>query len=158
LVRHIRLGLTHPIVGTRNRYAKREEFPAIAEDILAFAEVARRSNISFSFDCGFEFCMFSLDQHKKLLECGIRFTSRCDPIVDIGPDLNVWRCFPLLGDVCGKLDDFETRNDIIDHFNEKYRYIKRMGNLPECPQCRYQAAGLCSGGCLARTLIDFKAK
>ena len=158
MVRHIRLGLTHPIVGAGNRYARRKDFPAIAEDIVAFAKVVERNNISFSFDCGFEFCMFSLEQHKTLLGCGIRFTSRCDPIVDIGPDLNVWRCFPMLGDVCGKLDAFETRNDIIDHFNKKYGHIKRMGNRPECPQCRYQATGLCSGGCLARTLISFKAK
>lgn len=155
LVRHIRLGLTQPIVGTNNRYAKREEFPAIAEDIVAFADVVRHKKISFSFDCGFEFCMFSLDQHKELLRCGIKFSSQCNPIIDIGPDLKIWRCFPLMQDPCGNLDEFDTRHDIIDYYNEKYKHIKRMGNLSECAQCCYRANGLCGGGCLARTLLSF---
>jgi radical SAM protein with 4Fe4S-binding SPASM domain len=156
LVRHVRVGLTHPIGGSVNRFARREAFPEIARDILAFAQKAYQHEISFSFDCGFEFCMFSLDQHQALLRCGIKFLSRCDPIIDIGPDLSVWRCFPLLKDVCGTLDDFEHRNRIIDHYEDKYKTIMRMGNLAQCPKCRYRINGLCSGGCLARVLNSFQ--
>ena len=158
LVPHIRLGLTHPILESTNRYARREDFPDIAQDIVDFAAVALDHNISFSFDCGFEFCMFTLEQHQELLRCGIKFMSLCDPIVDIGPDLNVWRCFPLLNIPCGNLDAFENRFEITGYYDEKYKNIQRMGNRAECPQCRYRINGLCCGGCLARTLISFHNK
>ena len=99
--------------------------------------------------------MFSLQQHKELLRFGMKFKSLCDPIIDIGPDLEVWRCFPLLKYSAGKLDGFESRFDLIDYFEEKYKTIKPMGVRAECPHCRYRLNGLCSGGCLARTLISF---
>ena len=156
LVRHVRLGLTHPIRGAGNHYARRIDFPVIAEDIMNFGRTAYNNQISFSFDCGFEFCMFSLEQHKTLLQYGIKFNSRCSPIIDIGPDLSVWRCFPLLKDVCGSLESFEHRDEIIDHYEQKHKTVKQMGNRTECPQCRYRINGLCSGGCLARILNSFK--
>lgn len=156
LAPHIRVGLTQPIVGANNRYAGKMDLPGIARDLVAFARTVCEKGITYSFDCGFPFCMFTLDQHKELLRCGIKFKSECAPIVDIGPDLSVWRCFPLLGDVCGSLPQFHTRDAIIDHYHNKYRHIMAMGNRAKCPQCRYRVNKLCSGGCLARTLIDFQ--
>jgi len=152
---HIRAGLTHPVVGSKNIYARQDDFPAIAADLVGFAEKAFQNDINFSFDCGFQFCMFSLDQHKELLRFGVKFRSVCTPIIDIGPDLGVWRCFPLLNDVAGQLDDFKRRKRIIDAFEKKYRSFQRMGNMLECPQCIYRKNELCSGGCLARTIRSF---
>jgi len=155
LAPHVRVGLTQPIVDSKNTYAKVEDFNAIAEDLVAFAETAFRKKISFSFDCGFQFCMFTLDQHKELLRFGIKFKSVCSPIIDIGPDLSVWRCFPLLNHMGGKLTDFKGRNGIVDYYDERYQHLQSMGNRAECPECHYRKNKLCSGGCLARTLISF---
>jgi len=152
---HIRVGLTHPVVGENNIYAREEDFPAIADDLLSFAEKIYRENLSFSFDCGFQFCMFSLDQHRELLRMGIRFSSVCSPIIDIGPDLKIWRCFPFSNDVCGRLSDFPVRNKLTDHYDAKYRTLLQMGNRKECPECRHRINGLCNGGCLSRTLNAF---
>lgn len=152
---HIRAGLTHPVVGSKNVYARQDDFKAIAADLVQFAEKAYRNDISFSFDCGFQFCMFTLEQHKTLLRYGVKFRSVCTPIIDIGPDLSVWRCFPLLNDVAGNLKDFKVRKKIIDAFDGKYKSLQSMGNRMECPQCIYRKNGLCSGGCLARTLRSF---
>ena len=156
LSRHVRVGITQPIVGSKNAAAPEDDYPKIASDLLNFAERAEQNNISFSFDCGFQFCMFTLEQHKELLRMGIKFKAVCNPIIDIGPDLSVWRCFPLLNDVDGHLTDFDTKNQIIDFYNRKYKNYKPMGNKLECPQCRYRVNGLCDGGCLARTLISFQ--
>jgi radical SAM protein with 4Fe4S-binding SPASM domain len=156
LAPHIRVGLTHPIVESKNNFAQRTDLPAIARDLVMFAKAAFEHRITYSFDCGFPFCMFTLDQHKELLRYGIKFRSECAPIVDIGPDLSVWRCFPMLNDVCGHLGRFRTRDEIIEHYHVKYKHIMAMGNRAECPQCRYRVNNLCRGGCLARTLIDFQ--
>jgi radical SAM protein with 4Fe4S-binding SPASM domain len=156
LNKHVRVGITQPIVGSENTFAQENDFQEIASDLLNFAAKAHQKNISFSFDCGFQFCMFTLEQHKELLRLGIKFKAVCNPIIDIGPDLCVWRCFPFLNDVGGHLADFQTKNQIIDYYNRKYKSYKPMGNKPECPQCRYRVNGLCAGGCLARTLISFQ--
>jgi radical SAM protein with 4Fe4S-binding SPASM domain len=156
LAPHVRVGLTQPIVETKNSFAQKMDLPGIASDLVSFAKAVCENRITYSFDCGFPFCMFTLDQHKELLRYGVKFKSECAPIVDIGPDLSVWRCFPLLNDVCGQLDQFDTRDDIIDHYHGKYKHIMAMGNRAKCPQCRYRVNKLCSGGCLARTLIDFQ--
>ena len=155
LSHHVRVGLTHPIAGTKNAYAREEDIPQIAKDLIVFAQKAHKLGIGFSFDCGFRFCMFTLDEHRELLRLGVLFRSNCDPIVDIGPDLGVWRCFPLINDVAGSLDRFESRKQIVSHFEKKYQTFKRMGNMAECPQCIYRKNNLCSGGCLARTMISF---
>lgn len=155
LCSHVRVGLTHPIVGADNAYAREEDFPEIAEDLIVFAELAYRNGVNYSFDCGFPFCMFTLDQHRELLRFGIKFRSICNPIIDIGPDLSLWRCFPLLNDIAGHLDDFETRKAVLSHFDKKYKSFSTMGTLLECPECVYRRNQLCSGGCLARTYISF---
>lgn len=153
---HIRVGLTHPIVGSDNIYAHEADFSRIAEDLVIFAEKVFKNKLTFSFDCGFQFCMFTLDQHKELLRFGIRFRSLCDPIIDIGPDLSLWRCFPLFKNIAGYLDDFSLHEEIISHYeNRYYRTIQDLGNRLECPQCIYRQNGLCKGGCLARSMISF---
>jgi radical SAM protein with 4Fe4S-binding SPASM domain len=156
LAPHVRVGLTQPIVEAKNRFARKMDLPGIASDLVSFAKAVYENRITYSFDCGFPFCMFTLDQHKQLLQYGVKFKSECAPIVDIGPDLSVWRCFPLINDVCGQLNQFDTRDDIIEHYHNKFKHIMAMGNRSKCPQCRYRVNKLCSGGCLARTLIDFQ--
>jgi radical SAM protein with 4Fe4S-binding SPASM domain len=153
---HIRLGIAHPIPGAGNVYARDQDLPSIASRIVDFAEKAHRNRFTFSFDCGFPFCMFTLDQHRELLRFGVKFVSRCDPIIDIGPDLSLWRCFPLMNEVNRRLSDFETKNQAVDFYEGVHKSFVPMGNRPECPQCRYRANHLCRGGCLARTLAAFR--
>jgi len=152
---HIRVGLTHPILGVQNRYALEEDFPAIAQNLVDFAEKAYRSNIGFSFDCGFRFCMFTLEQHKNLLRFAVKFKATCSPIIDIGPDLLVWRCFPLFNEANRPLEEFQNAKQITDFYEEIHRSFFPMGNRPECPECRYRTNDLCHGGCLARTMASF---
>jgi len=154
-VREVRLGLAHPIPGEGNEFARQDDLPGIAARIVDLAGKARAGGFTFSFDCGFPFCMFTLDQHRELLRCGVKFASRCAPVIDIGPDLGLWRCFPLVNEAPRRLEDFETVQQAADFYDALHRSYLPMGNRPECPQCRYRAAGLCRGGCLARTLASF---
>ena len=155
LSRQVRLGLTHPILGAGNRYAREEDIPAIAYDVLAFCEKTHEHGISCSFDCGFRFCMFSIEQHATLLRLAVKFQSICSPVIDIGTDASVWRCFPLTNQAKLKLADFDTRNQMVDFYDDKFKHVMPMGNLAECSQCIHRANGLCKGGCLARTLDSF---
>ncbi len=155
LERHIRVGITHPILGTENRYAREEDLPAIADDLVSFAGKTYENGISFSFDCGFKFCMFSLDQHRELLNYAVKFKSVCSPIVDVGPDLGIWRCFPLTNRANRRLEEFQNKREVIKFYKDSFNSYYKMGNTPDCPECRYRINGLCNGGCLARTIGSF---
>lgn len=155
LVPHIRLGLTQPILGVNNAHLALEDFSAVAEEIVAAAENFAQNNLFFSFDCGFPFCMFTLEQHKKLLSCAINFKSLCAPIIDIGPDLSVWRCFPLSCLDNRHLNEFETRMDIEFYYHETFRAYEPLGIYSRCVGCPYRRQGLCTGGCLSRVLREF---
>lgn len=151
----IRFGLTQPILGVNNSYLPLEDFSGVAKEIVAAAEKFTRKNLFFSFDCGFPFCMFTLDQHKKLLSCAIHFRSLCSPIIDIGPDLSVWPCFPLSCIHNRHLDEFETRMDIEFYYHEMFQAYQHLGIYGRCMECPYKRQNLCTGGCLSRILREF---
>jgi radical SAM protein with 4Fe4S-binding SPASM domain len=153
---HVRLGLTQPILGVNNIHLPLESLPDVAQEIVAAAHLFTREGLFFSFDCGFPFCMFSLDQHQELLSCAIKFRSSCNPVVDIGPDLSVWRCFPLSSIYNRRLQEFETRMDIEYYYSELFRSYRQFGIYPRCTECDYKIQGLCSGGCLSRVLREFQ--
>jgi sulfatase maturation enzyme AslB (radical SAM superfamily) len=152
---HIRLGLAQPVLNGNNLYLQLEDFSAVAEEIVKVAESFTKHDLFFSFDCGFPFCMFTIEQHKKLLSCAIHFRSLCSPIIDIGPDLSVWRCFSLSGIHNRRLDEFETRADIDYFYQEVFRPYRQFGIYPECLDCNFRKQGLCTGGCLSRVMREF---
>lgn len=152
---HVRLGLTQPIMGVNNRHLPIEDFSAVAGEIVAIAERFTRHKLFFSFDCGFPFCMFTLSQHQKLLSCAIHFRSLCSPIIDIGPDLTIWRCFPLSRLKNRHLDEFETRMDAEFYYQNLLSNYRQFGIYPQCSDCDYKREDLCCGGCLSRVLREF---
>jgi len=155
LAPHIRFGLAQPILGADNRHLPHEDFSSVAEEIVKAAGSFTSRNLFFAFDCGFPFCMFTLDQHKKLLSCAIHFRSLCSPIIDIGPDLSVWCCFPLSCIQDRHLAEFETRMDIEFYYGELFRSYQQFGLYARCRECNYKKEKLCTGGCLSRILREF---
>lgn len=155
LAPHLRLGLAQPILGVNNVHLPLEAFPGVSKEIVMAAERFTRRGIYFSFDCGFPFCMFSMDQHKKLLSLAIPFRSLCSPIIDIGPDLSTWRCFPLSRIRNRRLEEFETRMDVEFFYQELFRYYQQFGIYSRCTDCPYKRQALCTGGCLSRVLRQF---
>lgn len=153
---HVRFGMAQPILGAENVYLPTEAFPAVAAKLVAAAREWTPKGLYFSFDCGFPFCMFTLEQHAELLRCGIPFRSLCDPVVDVGTDLRVWRCFPHA--TCGEqtLDQFDVRADAVKYFSRQDRAFGPFGIYDRCLDCVYRKQGLCCGGCLSRTKRLFR--
>lgn len=152
---HLRMGLTQPILGAENKHLPAEDFPTVAEEIVDAARMFSPHGFTFSFDCGFPFCMFSLEQHKELLANAVLFRSLCSPIIDIGPDLKVWRCFPLSQVYNRQLSDFNQRSDAEFYYRQKLHPYQQFGIYDRCLQCQYRQHELCSGGCLSRSLGQF---
>lgn len=159
LKKHLRLGLAHPIPGQKNIYVKREKLTKMIDSLLSYEPYFKRFRVNVGFDCGFPLCSFTDDQLGKLFKIsGGRMSFGCGPAVDIGPDMNIWSCFPLSDYHKKSIYDFDNIKEVVDYYMD-FQYKVRgeaAGIFKECDDCFYREDGLCSGGCLAHMLSDFK--
>jgi len=151
LSRKIRIGLAQPIHGLGNSYLKEEAVPVACARLVDMAVDLARDGISLGLDCGFRGCAFSNRQRGVLLECGAQPQFDCSPVLDIGPDLIVWRCFPFSATPGVRLLDFRSLQEVSDHFDRVWAKEAALGNTPDCTECRHFGRG-CRGGCLSRTV------
>ncbi|MFA4889653.1 MAG: radical SAM protein [Candidatus Omnitrophota bacterium] len=155
LPRSIRLGVASPIVAEKNEYIAFNDHPRLSSRIVRFAEQCDKENISIRFDCGFALCNFSEQQLGKLFYCNAKFSSSCGEVIDVGPDLSVWRCFPLSAVCNKKLTDFKNLQGISLFYARKFMNFRKIGATQKCRGCRYLARRQCSGGCLAHIMNTF---
>lgn len=152
LEKTIRVGIAQPIVGQDNECLAPENYARVGAGIVKMAEACVKHDILIGFDCGMTLCMFSEEQHGKIATCTSGFKSVCDPIIDIGPNMDVWSCFPLSGVLNTRLDKFERRGDIVAFYNGLLRPYRSLGCMPECLRCEFKRRRQCFGGCLAHAM------
>ena len=153
LCNHVRVGMTQPIKGMDNAYLLEEDMAKASTRLVAMAEDMAEHGIKLGFDCGFRPCSFTDEQLAILAECGTQFAFVCNPILDIGPDLMVWRCFPFSVEEGVKLTDFNSFVEIEDYFSAKWQSTQKIGNTDNCPSCENLVSESCAGGCLSRTFV-----
>ncbi|MBK8805532.1 MAG: radical SAM protein [Bacteroidales bacterium] len=155
LHKHIRIGLTHPIVGEKNVALSKADMPNMAKQFMSFVPYMLDNSITAGFDCGMPMCLFDDAELGKLYKMNkgrIKFS--CGSAIDIGPDLSVWSCFPLANHEKKSLYDFNSLHDITQYFSSKHNPIRnqKYGIFQECASCNYRNKELCAGGCLAHLL------
>lgn len=149
----VRIGITQPIKGASNLFLLEKDMRVTCRRLVDLAEDLAVSGINIGFDCGFRLCLFTPSERSILAECGTEFLFVCSPILDIGPDLMVWRCFPFSGEACVKLTDYDSLISIQNHFDKQWETIQSKGNTYNCASCSHRMNGVCNGGCLSRTLL-----
>lgn len=155
LDKYIRVGLTQPIKGMNNAYLMEEDLATASARLVEMAEDFAEYGVKLGFDCGFRTCSFTDEQLAILAECGTGFSFVCDPVLDVGPELMVWRCFPFSVEEGVKLTDYNSFEEIYNHFTDKWKSIQQKGNTDDCPSCDNLEIGSCAGGCLSRTFAKF---
>lgn len=155
LRREVRLGLAHPIVGEVNESPSDAQLPIIGTRLISQLKELEIRNILGSFDCGFSLCMFPEDELGTLITSTTGFRSQCSVIVDVGPDLTVWPCFPLSAVYNTSLSEFDSADSIVEYYSRLLSGIGAVGSLSECLECKYKQRRQCTGGCLARTLRNW---
>ena len=152
LKKHIRLGLAQPIPGQKNECLTLEELRDMAERLRNQLDMLEQNRITMGFDCGMPLCIFSNEDIGRLFKLNKgRVLFSCGAALDIGPDMQVWACFPLANYEKRSLYDFDNIEEIKNYFAEQHNEIrkKRKGIFEECESCNYLKEGLCMGGCLA---------
>jgi len=164
LRKHIRLGLAQPIPGQKNECLAANEVRYISKTLRNQLDLLEKHRITLSFDCGMPMCIFSDEDLGRLFKLNrgkILFT--CYPAIDIGPDLQVWACFPLSNYEKKSLYDFNSVDEIKHYFIDKQQNIRNCrdvarrvsrnkGIFDECNKCVHFAEKLCNGGCLAHLI------
>ena len=156
LKREIRLGVAHPIAGSENQFVSDEDLPRLGDRLLAQLDELERHDILGALDCGFPLCMFPEDRFGRLVN-NLRpgNFSLCRPIIDVGPGLTAWPCFPLGGLLNVNLRDFKNREELMAHYESKLAAVRGLGFIDRCLDCKYRTRGQCCGGCVARTLRNW---
>ncbi len=155
LNKNIRLGIAQPIVGEQNKHLVVKSYPDVGKKVVEFSEICDKKDIKIGLDCGFVLCMFNESQIGKLIYNNVNFSILCGSIIDIGPDLTVWNCFPLSKMHNVQLEDFETEKQLKHSYDDIYKPYRRFGMMDECFSCKYLLRGQCTGGCIAHKINSF---
>ena len=158
LQRHIRLGLAHPIPGKKNMCIKPENMRLMAEELMAYLPTFEAFDIHVGFDCGMPMCIYTDEEIGKLFKHTFgNVNFRCGAAIDVGPDMNVWACFPLSGYNKHSLLEFQDLEDLNRCFAEFHNTarVEIGGIFEKCDNCEYRLKGMCSGGCLSHSLNKF---
>lgn len=159
LKRTIRLGIAHPICGAENQFIRIHDIEKVIERIFEYKELLERFRVRPGLDCGFPMCKFSDDQLGWLLKNnGGHCDFGCGPVVDIGPDMTVWSCFPLSSHRKKSIFDFNSLKDVFDYFQKIHNAVRteQAGIYENCDSCPMREENRCAGGCIAHAVRAFK--
>lgn len=155
LIKSVRLGTASPICGHENLYLSFNDHKKVAPAIVRFAQKCDLSDIHIKFDCGFLLCSFTEEEIGRLLCYNTPLECTCSLVIDINPNLTIWRCFATSMIWQKKLKDFKNLEDIYSFYIKKFEPFKKTGISKRCFGCKYLRRGQCSGGCLGHILKSF---
>jgi len=153
----VRMSFSLPVVGVHNACLSMDELKQMGPFVVDFARRAAALGVTAQLDNAFPLCIFSHEQAGELLMKGVfelRRNARCEPIIDIGPDLSVWCCFCLSRLWNRHLDEFENLQAIQAYYRGVWGAFQgRLFPMEECDTCPYRERWGCQGGCLSYTIL-----
>ncbi|MCE5324340.1 radical SAM protein [bacterium] len=152
LSKHIRVGIAVPMIGGGNEHVAPTKFREAALAFIDLARYAARFNISLGTDCGFVACMFTEREIGELQWLGAKLIFTCGPVMDIGPDYEVWHCFPLARIMRVKMEDNKMPIGAFKDAAQTLREHFRAGVFERCSICDFRRKGICMGGCLGHII------
>ena len=159
LQRNVRIGIAHPIPRKRNRFISVEDIGDITERLFSYIPMFERFRVKPGFDCGFPLCRMS-DAHLAWIYryTGGKSQFECGPVIDIGPDMSVWPCFPLASFHKKSLFEFNTLQEVLDYYRRIHDVVRTEvgGIFEDCDDCQLREDGICHGGCIAHSVTKFQ--
>jgi radical SAM protein with 4Fe4S-binding SPASM domain len=161
-IRNIRMSFSLPVFGAQNTYLDIEEHKGMAPFIMQFVREAESHGVTAQLDNALPLCIFSYEQAGELMLKGVldpRRNARCEPIIDIGPDLTVWFCFCLSKLYNRRLAEFENLQEIQAYYREvMHVYQDVIFPMEECYDCDYREVWGCQGGCITHSILKDKGR
>lgn len=158
LKRQIRMSFAHPIFKMNNAHIKIEDMKRTIERLFHYMPTIEKLNIKPGFDCGFTMCLFSDEQLGRIFKIiGHEIKFGCGPAIDIGPDMEVWCCFPLYNFNRKSVFEFTSIKGIYDYYMSMQEKVRSEvgGIFEDCDNCKHREEKRCSAGCVAHILKSF---
>lgn len=158
-IRHARVAITTPndcIVELGFNRLKR-----LRKELLKLTTRLMYENILFTVDCNRPpECIWNEEEQIKLEFIHKRklnrkqydnfFISKCNPVIDILPDLTAIRCFGLSGISKVNISDYKNIDDLMKYYREVFdSEILTKPSSEECLTCKAFKSKTCYGGCLS---------
>lgn len=130
--------------GNNSEYVPLCKYAELVLLLRKWSRVLSDNGISSGLDCHcIPRCAISGDYD----ETAPVFKSKCSQfMIDIGPDLAVWSCFPF-SDSHGKLTRFRDFEEIQSAITQSLK-TKVLRYESQCSACKDSKMGACTGGCL----------
>ena len=138
---HLQLQVAVPC-SQNGSFVPLEKYGALLDLLGQWATILRKNRFSCTLDC------------HSIPPCALRekdngpftYRSTCDSfMIDIGPGLEVWPCFPLSGETY-RLEEFETFADIRRCFQE-VSSSRTLAYEGRCKDCEHRLNRSCDCGC-----------
>ncbi len=152
--KNLRLSFSMPVSveGKTNTHLPIEEYKQAAKYVMDFTHRAEQLGATVGLDNAVPICMFTPQELSELMIKQVVSPQRnfvCNPAIDIGPDLSVWRCFGTSKLFNKKLDDFDSLGEILEYYQRMSRlYQFKFYPLKECETCEHAKKERCQGGCI----------
>jgi organic radical activating enzyme len=157
LRREVRIGIANPIIGCETAYLGDSLLKKAGKRLVRQLIDMEKRDILGSLDCGFTFCMFDENDLGTLaLTTTQGFSSICGSIIDVGPDLTAWPCFPLSEILNVNLLDFQNHKKLAEFYSMKTSVLRSFGSTNDCISCKYLKRHQCTGGCFARVVKSWQ--
>jgi MoaA/NifB/PqqE/SkfB family radical SAM enzyme len=155
--RRLRLGIAHPVPGSQGSFIPTQDLRSVMARLYSFRHLFETYRISPSLDCGFPLCKFSDQELGWLYRSGSYSPFGCGPALDIAPDMTVYHCFPLSNYKRKSLFEFNSLEEINQHFSQLRDEIRAEipGIYEECAGCRCREDGVCAGGGMCQIVRRF---
>lgn len=154
---NIRLGLANPILGEKTDCLPVSQLHDLGQKVIGFLMDFERNGIVPQIDCGMPLCAFSDEDLGQLYRLsGGRLHFRCEPALDIGPDMMVWACFPLHKVKKRSVFEFDSIHEMNKYYLDLFKRLRDQGQrgiYDACLGCREYARGVCAGGCIGNLPI-----
>lgn len=152
----MRLGFAVPNLESDNAHLAIDEQKKVVPALMAFAGELDKRKFRIDMDCGWALCAFTPEDLGRLIYLGMKvYNSQCLQSLDIGPNLDVWPCFPLGSRYRANLKDFNSFREASNHFQKLLAPFTTIGSEGKCLGCVHLERGICSGGCLAAAIKAF---
>lgn len=151
LTRHIHFQIAVP-ARENTGYVPFEDYGAVLQLLVRWSKILRKNGISKGLDChSMPKCFL-----KNIENAPFAFHSKCeDFMIDIGPCLEVWPCFPLSEHSCN-LSQFENLDDVRKCFS-KVGSCEAIIYEECCSECESRMDGTCDAGCRGFQLVRSRA-
>lgn len=147
----IRLGLAQPVVGGDNAYLADTDLPLSHQSVVRWAKALAEDGIHLSLDCGFMRSYFRDADIETLVRAGTALKFDCLPTVDVGPGLQVWRCFAFSNTQGISWSKNQHENKLREWF------VSQDANLHNHDtKCNRHQNNLGQDGCLARKIVKIE--